>query len=199
MSETTPPVPSNDPIVARYGTYYRNTRYILTAILILMAAWFAYDGWVRYPDHNKRFAELEAQIKQLEAAGQDVVPLREQQRDIKQHSDLDIFWQHALAITLPLVGIALAGWAVYNSRGEIRLAGDRLSAPGHPEISFDDIEALDKRLWDRKDIAYVRYEKGARKGSIRLDAFVYEADPIVKIYERVEAFMKEEAEAPPQG
>ena len=57
------PVDPNTPIVARYGSYYRNTRFILAAILFVMAGWFAYDGWVRYPADNERFAALGQQIK----------------------------------------------------------------------------------------------------------------------------------------
>jgi hypothetical protein len=189
------PADPNVPIVARHGTYYRNTRYILALILFAMAAWFAYDGWIGWPRQNEQFRQLKAEIDRLELAGQDAVSQKEQLREIKEHSDLDLLAQRVLAITLPVLGIALAWWAVHNSRGQIRLIGDRLSAPGHPEITLDDIEALDQRLWDRKDIAYVRYEKGAQTGSIRLDAFVYQAEPIVQIYERIEAFMKEDADS----
>jgi hypothetical protein len=191
MSETAPP--SNEPIVARYGSYYRNTRYILTLILFIMAGWFAYDGWKAWPAANAKAAELETRISQTNE--KDRLPLQEERRGIKTHTELDLLAQRALAVFLPLVGIALTMWARHNSRGEIKLAGDRLSAPGHPEISLDDVTALDQRLWDRKDIAYVQYEKGDVKGRIRLDAFIYEAEPIVKICERIEKLMKEDADA----
>ena len=198
MSETAPS--SNEPIVARYGAYYRNTRYILTLILFVMAGWFAYDGWKAWPAANAKAADLDQRIAATKN-DQDRLPLQEERRGIKTHTDLDLFWQRALAVVLPLVGIGLTGWARHNSRGEIKLAGDRLSAPGHPEIALDDVTALDQRMWDRKDIAYVQYEKGEAKGRIRLDAFIYEAEPIVKIYERIEKLMKEDAEAgePPRA
>ena len=198
---TAAPSDPNAAVIARYGAYYRNTRYILALILVIMAAWFAYDGWVKYPAGNRKAAELKSQIAELERKNQDALSLREQLRGVKERSDFEMTLQKVLACALPLVGIALVAWAIYNSRSEIKLVGDRLSAPGHPEITFDDITALDQRLWDRKDIAYVGYEKGNQKGNIRLDAFVYEAEPIVKIYDRLEAFMKEDTEpsepAPP--
>lgn len=194
MSEPTDAASFNEPIVARYGSYYRNTRYILALIIVAMAGWFAYDGWVGWPRQNEQYRALKAEIESLEKAGQDAVSQKERLRELKEHSDLDLLTQRALAITLPVLAVALIGWTLHNSRGQIKLVGNRLSAPGHPEITFDEIEALDQRLWDRKDIAYVRYVKGDQTGTIRLDAFVYQANPIVKIYERIEAFMKEDTE-----
>ena len=102
--------------------------------------------------------------------------------------------QKILTFALPAVGIALVAWARYNSRGEIKLDGETLTAPGHPTVTMDQITALDKRLWDKKDIAFVEYEAGSAKGRIRLDAFVYQTDPIVQIFDRIEAVMKEESE-----
>lgn len=215
MNPESPPAPSNDPIIARGGTYYRNTRYIMTAVLFAMAGWFAYDGWVAWPRLNEQYQSLDRQIDDARAAGEAAKArgdkdraaaekkkeqmLFEQQKDVHPKDDLAIGLQKVLAIGLPLLGLALTAWAIRNSRGQIKLTGERLEAPGHPPITFDHIIALDKRLWDRKDIAYVDYEVDATKGRIRLDAFVYQTDPIVKIYERIEAFMKEESVEPPPG
>src|SRR5215213_999757 len=39
-------------IVARGGAYYRNTRYAFSVLLLAMAVWFGYDGFVKYPRDN---------------------------------------------------------------------------------------------------------------------------------------------------
>lgn len=201
MSEaSTPTVKTdpNEPIIAKGGTYYRTMRYIMAAFICGWAGWFAYDGWKAWPAQNERYAQITADIQQAEARGDASAAalLKEQQKDVKQRSQSDIRLQRILATTLPLLALAVVAWAHYNSRGQFRLVGNEFSAPGHPPITLEDITALDKRLWDRKDIAYVEYEKGAAKGRIRLDAFVYQTDPIVKIYNRIEAVMKEESETP---
>jgi len=195
MSE--PSAAVNEDIVARGGEYYRRMRYLVAIILIAAGAWFAYDGWVNWPALNAKRAQINAEIEKQDesSAGKKTkANLTEQLKDIKPHDDLAILLQKLLAFGVPAVGLALLAWAVHNSRGEIRLTSNTLSAPGHPTVTLDQIIALDKRLWDRKDIAYVDYETGAAKGRVRLDAFVYQTDPIVKIVERLEAIMQTEAE-----
>jgi len=194
MSEQ--PAVSNEVIVARGGEYYRRMRYLVAVILLAAGVWFAYDGWVGWPTINAKIDAIQQDINKQddsEVGRKNKVNLTEQLKDLKPHDPLAILLQKLLAFGLPLGGLALVLWARHNSRGEIRLSDDVLSAPGHPPVKMDQIVALDKRLWDKKDIAYVDYEAGPAKGKIRLDAFVYQTDPIVKIYDRIEAFMKQEA------
>jgi len=197
MSE--PTAVTNEDVVARGGEYYRRMRYLVAAILLAAGVWFAYDGWVGWPRINDRIADIKQQIndqdEHTEVGKKHRADLTEQLKDLKPHDDLAILLQKLLAFGLPLVGIGLVAWAHHNSRGEIRLSHDTLSAPGHPKVTMDQIVALDKRLWDKKDIAYIDYEAADKKGRIRLDAFVYQTDPIVKIYDRIEAVMKEDSEA----
>ncbi len=195
MSEK--PAATNEVIIARGGEYYRRMRYLVAVILLAAGCWFAYDGWKGWPASNAKRAAIQQSIDELddrvEASKKRRADLTEQLKDIKLHSDLDILVQKLLALGLPLLGLAMVFWARHNSRGEIKLSGGELTAPGHPSVKLEQIVALDKQLWDKKDIAFVDYEAGGAKGRIRLDAFVYQTDPIVKIFERIEALMKEDA------
>ena len=159
--------PPDAEIVARPGRYYRNTRFIFVAAMLFFAAYFAYDGWVAWP----REAAMHRQDPKTGAP----------------HSDFDILLQKILACSLPPVALAMLARTLYNSRGVYRLRGDVLSVPGHPDVPFDAIRAIDKSRWDRKGIAYVEYEAGGRRGRLRLDDFVYEREPTDQIMERVEA------------
>jgi hypothetical protein len=195
MSEPAPVVSDTESVVARGGAYYRNTRYVMMIVLILAGGWFAYDGWIGWPKINRQIADLTQQIDQAKARGDEHtrVMLTEQVKGFGEpHTDLSLLLQKVLAFSLPPLGILMVVWALYNSRGEIRMVNKTLSAPGHPIVTFDQIAALDRRLWDRKDIAYIEYDTGQHKGHIRLDAFIYETAPIVKIFDRIEALMKEE-------
>jgi len=208
MSEqVTTAVPESD-IVATGGAYYRRMRYIVAGILVITAVWLAYDGWVNWPAMNRKYTEITNQIdeatRQIESSDDKPAKDRmeharenliQERKDLKFHDDLAILLQKILTFALPVLGGALVMWAHHNSRGEIRLTHDTLTAPGHPPVHLDQIVALDTRLWDKKDIAYVDYDVPPAKGRIKLDAFLYETDPIVKIYERIEALMKEDAEA----
>ena len=176
-------------IVARAGQYYRNTRYIMCALLVGAGLWFAYDGWIGWPEHNRKVTEVKRRINEAESAGDQnaaAAARTELGKMSEEKSSSDILLQKVLALTLPPVGIGLLAWALYQSRGAYRLSGRTLHVPGHPPVTVDQITRLDKRLWDRKGIAYVDYEAGQTKGTIKLDDFVYERKPTDQIYERIE-------------
>jgi hypothetical protein len=96
---------------------------------------------------------------------------------------MDLLIQRALGFILPPAGIAMLGWALFNSRGRVRLANGVLEVPGHPAISLENISSMDTTLWDRKGIAYVLYDVAGKQGKARLDDFVYDRKPVDQIYE----------------
>jgi hypothetical protein len=201
------PPQSDEVIVARAGRYYRVTRYIMTALLIGMGGWFAYDGFIGYPAHNERVAELEQERAVARQAGdseREAQLSRELIDTGAPKSGMDIFLQKLLAFTLPPLGLLLLGWTLYNSRGEYRLENGVLHVPGHPPVPMERIVAIDKQLWDRKGIAYVAYDhpEAGDTGRIRLDDFVYERPPTDAIVERIDQHLgaapaAEEAAAAP--
>jgi len=97
--------------------------------------------------------------------------------------------QKILCFSLPPLGIILLIRALHNSRGEYRLENNALSVPGHPTIDLSNITEVDRRLWDRKGIAFILYEKDGRQGRIRLDDFVYDRPPTDLIFQRIEQFV----------
>jgi hypothetical protein len=168
------PGSGDEPIVARAGRYYRNTRYLVFAALLLLGPWFARDGWVTWP--------REAQLH------------RANPKTGAPHSDLDIWFQKFLAITLPAAGIGLLVRTLYQSRGAYRLQGDVLSVPGHPDVPLDAIRQMDKSRWDKKGIAWVHYElpTGAPR-ALALDDFIYDRPPTDRIVERIETHLAQSA------
>lgn len=166
------------PIVAYAGRYYRNARYVMAVACLLLAGWFAYDGWVKWPAENQRYQEM------LD---------RREKPDVKEHSELDLKWQKGLAMGLPVVGLGIVGWMLYRSRGCYRLADDVLHVPGHPPVPLAAIREIDKTKWEKKGIALIRYELdpadgggGPVAGTLVLDDFVYQQDPTDAILKTVE-------------
>lgn len=184
MSEKTKEKPARrqyapgEEIVAGPGSWYRKARYIMAIIVFGCAAWFAYDGWIGYPNKNKQVDEYEA---------------RKEKAPFARMDDLSIAIQKILAVSLPVVGIGIIVWLRYNSRGTFRLKDDVLYAPGHPPIPLDAIRQIDKSKWEKKGIAYIDYEiespiaKEAASGTVTLDDFVYDQDPIDAIMAAIEA------------
>ena len=173
-------------IVARAGRYYRNTRYIMFAVLLIMGAWFTYDGLVGWPKGNAEIAKLEAQ--QAEATKRndqaELGRIATELKKYKKHSDWDLGLQYILGFGLPPLGLALLIYSLHRSRGEYRLSGTKLSVPGHPTIDLDDIKSVNNDLWDRKGIVYLKYETPAgQSGEIVLDDFIYDRPPTDQIYD----------------
>ncbi|CAN5658055.1 hypothetical protein BH09PLA1_BH09PLA1_21010 [soil metagenome] len=185
MTTESTTVSSNGEIVARAGRYYRNTRYLMFAMLLGMGGWFAYDGFVKWPRQNAELAHLQDEQK---AATSDA----EKQRlavEIKEYehrNDSSILINKLLGLGLPPLGLALLMWAFHKSRGEYRLSGTKLSVPGHPTIDLDDIKSVNNDLWDRKGIVWLKYETAnAQSGEIMLDDFIYDRPPTDAIYDRI--------------
>ena len=180
-------------VSARGATYYRTTRYIMAVLLLGMGAWFGYDGFKGWPDENARIADIGKKVDAAKKAG-DTAALDKLNADPlvhkPPHSEMDVLIQKALAFGLPLLSASMLFWALYNSRGEYRLSGNTLMVPGHPAVRLDEIVEIDKRLWDRKGIAYVTYKTSSRKGQLKLDDFVYDRDPTDEIYKRLESFLQ---------
>jgi hypothetical protein len=168
-NEKQAPAQTTGPIVARAATYYRMTRYIMVIVLFGYGIWSIRDGFVRYPNENA----------EARAAGKDILP----------HPGLDVPFNQIFGIVLPPLSIVLLIYCLRKSRGEIRLEGQTLHAPGHPPVPLDSITAIDERLWDRKGIAYVNYEVENRQGQILLDDFIYQRDPIDAIHKQVKEYI----------
>ena len=199
---TVPGAANPQPVIARGATYYRTTRYIMVLLLLGMGGWFGYDGFVGWPKENAAIEEVSKQVDAAKSAND-----KEKQEGLNKnplahktpHSKMDIRIQKLLSFGLPIGSLSMLFWALYNSRGEFRLAGNTLSAPGHPAIRFEDILELNKQMWDRKGIAFVRYSGASGKGRLRLDDFIYEREPMDEIYGRIAAYLTgEQAVKEPQ-
>lgn len=173
---------------------WRGRRYIIIAGTLLLAGWFAYDGYVGWPEENRQYMELTKQIEEAERQGDldAAAQLKVERKRFTFHEDFQILLQKALAFGLPPLALLFLIYVRYNSRGEYRLDGDTLHAPGHPPVPLEAIRRLDKTQWDRKGIAYVDYELAdGRSGRIALDDFIYERKPTDAVFERIDLFVKQ--------
>ncbi len=194
---TTPPA---EPIIAGAARYYRMTRYIMCALIFVFGLYFAYDGWIGYPKQNAQLADVNARMEraQRNADEAEIAKLTEERKDYKPHTEMDIFLQKVLGVSLPPVAIAFLIWSLYNSRGAYKLENGVLSVPGHPPIAIDQIRRIDRKLWDRKGIVFFDYElpDGKGTGRIKLDDFVYDRKPTDAIFARIEKSLLPPAEDP---
>jgi hypothetical protein len=160
-------------------------RYLMAVILVVVAGWFAYDGYKGWPAENQQIDELvKRKLTKPDSLSGDELTLSQKQK----HSNTDIAWQKRLAFILPAGGVLLLAWTLYRSRGRYMLRDETLWAPGHPQVALSEITDIDASKWDRKGIADLVYRKSDGSiGKLRLDDFIYEQDGIDEIFDRVQA------------
>ena len=182
---------SKGPIVARAGSYYRRTRYIMFVVLFGFGVYAIYDGFKGYPTHNRKFDEISRKIDQAANETEAAAAKEELRKHGDKQSDFNVLFNKIVGLALPPLAILMLVWVLYRSRGEIRLENETLHVPGHPPVPFAAVTAVDTRLWDRKGIAYVEYTlpEGAR-GKFTLDDFIYDRPPIDAIYDALTAYIK---------
>jgi len=185
---------ASGPVVARAGTYYRRTRYIMFVVLFGYGIWSIYDGFVGWPKHNEEYNRIQSRVDEADRAGNDKLKV-DTQEELRKHgekkSDFNITFNRVVACALPPLSVLMLLYVLRSSRGEIRMENQTLFAPGHPPVPFGAIREVDTRLWDRKGIAYVTYSlESGQSGKITLDDFIYDRPPIDKIYDTIMAYLK---------
>ena len=182
--------PTGD-IVARGDTWYRGKMFIMTlALLAYCGGYFLYDGFVGYPQNNRKIDELNVKIDATKDEAEKKRLTDEKFKLGNRKSDADILLQKGIGF----VSIPLGLWVGFNSyrksRGEIRLSGETIHVPGHPPITFDAITSIDQRLWDKKGIAYINYSlPEGKNGKFTLDDYIYQRKPIDIMYDRIVAYV----------
>src|SRR6185312_8391379 len=97
--------PEADELIARPDAGYRWKHLLMALLLIGGGFWFAYDGWVRWPNYNKLADQATSQME----AAQNAVPkdsarideLAKELQKYERHNDASILLQKILAFALP--------------------------------------------------------------------------------------------------
>ena len=188
QAEASPP--DTEELIAEPEPGYRWKHLIVAVAMIAFGLWFAYDGWKKWPEENRRIAQVQKEKEAASAANNtaEVERLAKELQELNYHTDMDLLIQKILAFTLPAFGIFWGAWTLKDTRGVYRMSGNTLYVPGHPPVTVDDIRRIDKRKWDKKGIAYLHYEVGQppKAGILKLDDFAYERKPTDDMLERIE-------------
>jgi hypothetical protein len=179
------------PIEARASNEYRLKRLAIVVMLVGCGGWFAYDGFIKWPNENAKIEQLKKEVEVAGKASDDakVTRLTTELHKLQQHTESDIRLQKILAGCLPPLGLLVLAWSLYQCRGAYRLRDNVLTVPGHPPIPLDAIRSIDKTDWDRKGIALIDYElANGTNGQAKLDDFIYYRPPTDEIFKRIEEY-----------
>lgn len=196
---TTAPAPeeaSGGQIVARRDRAHWVKRCLLIpGLIVFCGLYFLYDGYVGYPNENRRFDDLTQKAKDARARGdaKAEADLLQERKSVTRRDEFQLRLQRQLGYGLLPFGVLAFVFFSRQSRGRYRLAGDVLYAPGHPPVPLDAVRQIDKTKWAKKGIAYIDYEiegpagGSAAGGRVRLDDALYEQGPTTAILRAIEA------------
>ena len=169
---------------------------ILALFCLGFSAYFFYDGAVGYPAQTVRankyleFRESGAHDWREQWAGY----AKEQGWSTKDpgapKTEADIFNQYAFGTMLAPVGLL---FLVFFFRAKLRwieLTETGLRTSWGQELTFDEILVVDKKLWKKKGIARVLYEREGRKRRLTLDDWKYETEPTQDVLWEVEEHLQ---------
>jgi hypothetical protein len=189
------------------------TRYlILAAVCLFMAAWFAYDGLIGYPQQLV-YAEAYDELRELEAAQRSqswkkLTAERGWPADVPKKTAeevrSDITGQYIWGTLNLLVGLP-ALWLLLRSRGAwVEATADGLRTSWGQTLRYADVQQLDKRRWQRKGIAKATYAPAGEGTKVFVfDDFKFEREPLGKMLRDLEQVLAPEQivggppEAPP--
>lgn len=129
--------------------------------------WCLYDGLIRYPRIN---AELE-QAPALVAA--------DAMQDQEHKTDADIRMQFIMAGGCFGFAAFLALRVLWASRRQLAADDVALHAINGDVVPYEHVLGIDKRRWDRKGIAVVRYRTNGRVRRTRIDDWIFKGGDAV--------------------
>jgi hypothetical protein len=190
MSDSAAVQPSGE-IVARVDFQYRWRTWAIFLALFCYGLWSLHDGFIAWPRDNAAWeqARLDPRLN---------APPK------PPHETSGVLFNQIFGVLLTLGCIPIFAWRAYRSRGEYRFSGKTLRVPGHPEITFDQIQGLDLVQWERKGLAAVEYTSSdGTKKSLTLCDMIYEREATDRIVKEIEAHLeaqeKSSSESQPPG
>lgn len=165
----------------------------MIALLLGLSAFFFYDWKIGYPKKRAQYEEYWPQYQQLvqkeKKTGDWFKLAREKGWPEKPHEEdwnYKIREQLIFGCLTGTIGLGmLAAW-LRNSRRKLTADHESFTTPDGHRVPFSSAFHLDKRKWDNKGLAYVRYRDGSSTRKAVIDCLIH-GDPAIRVLERLEA------------
>ncbi len=190
-------------VVARISKEWRRRMLFMFFMILGIAAWFLYDGYILWPDEAQRHVEYleikDTLIEAGDAVDEESTSVRlawerharemDYRRNIpKERMDDDIREQREIGWVM-IIGALLYGvWIAWNHTRQVSAEGDIVIGASGERVDINSITAIDRKKWKDKGIAYGIYEEGGKQRRLCLDehkfrgceAIIIEADQRIK-------------------
>ena len=192
-------------IRAEFQKNYLMRYLILATVCLFMAAWFAYDGLIGYPQ-KVPYAEAYDELRELEAAERvdkwkaiakqndwpTVVPTKTAEEMRGELTGQYVWGGLNLLAGLPAL------FLYFRSRGSwVEATPDGLKTSWGQQVRFADVTKLDKRRWQRKGIARATYRptqanstSGGAERVFVFDDFKFQREPLGQMLRDLEAVLE---------
>jgi hypothetical protein len=177
----------------------RHQLWRLTIIAVItngLALWSFYDGIVAYPAQQERATVYEELQKQGEEGDQDAF-----QRWIdtcaqrgwstanpgEAKTDADIQMQYLQGTVAGLIGLAVLTNLLRTLGRTMTADRTELKSNWGPRFKFSEVVQIDKKKWDNKGIAKLRYQQEGKTRTFVLDDYKFERPPTDEMLRRIEA------------
>ncbi len=163
---------------------------LVAAFCFGMALWFLFDGLVTYPRQRERALEYqrfekEKRLDEWEEFAQERGWSTENPGEPKTVADSQEQFVFVGLLIPP--GLIFLYRFLRARKRWIEVTETGLVASWGQQVEFDQIVALNKKLWAKKGIAKVIYQVDRRDRRFILDDWKFEADPTEDILRQVEA------------
>ncbi|MDZ4848762.1 MAG: hypothetical protein SGI77_05675 [Pirellulaceae bacterium] len=180
---------------ANFQQSYLNRYLLLAGVLLPIALWFAYDGFIGYPKELERarkydpLRELEPKDKKVQwqaIAKENGWSMKEPKKKGDEIAD-SITGQYVWGSLFLLAGgIALIYYV--RSRGSwVELTATGLKTSWGQKMDFTDVTQLDKKKWETKGIAKATYRENTLNRIFVFDDFKFDREPLGKILRQLES------------
>jgi hypothetical protein len=155
----------------------------MSAMLLGFALWSVYDGAVAYPAHNEKVAKFQelkdgGRISMWPAYASERGWSDEDPGEGFDEMDIRTQWVQASVTGALALAALFMIWRTYRSR--LAAEPDALVGPSGQRVHYNEITEIDKERWDSKGIAIVHYESDGKKGTVKIDDWVFkDADHVL--------------------
>ncbi|MEM7456455.1 MAG: hypothetical protein AAF456_19070 [Planctomycetota bacterium] len=165
-----------------------DTKFLLKFLIISIALlgyllYCLYDGLYAYPKELER-AEGYAAIKSIE----DDAERDERWKEITTENNWkyvpvpkppeEVEWsiteQFIQAALCAIIALPLLIWYFRKKSSWVESDGSSLSSSWGQKFSFEDVQEIDKKKWDKKGIALIKYQDGGEEETFKFDDLAYD-------------------------
>jgi hypothetical protein len=176
-------------IEARVAPFWKTQRLIPALICIGYAAYYFFDGAVGYRRSNVRWLEHQ---RYADAHMLNDWPARARELHWnpvppeKFHTEGDIRIQFIIGGFLLLTGGTFL-WYWFDQKDRILRADDEaIYTPSGTRVPYEAVTSIERKKWEAKGLASVRYSLDGRKGEFVIDDAKFDGDATHEIFDRLE-------------